>query len=530
MKLNKKHILIGSLVILSVVIIIAVIYGRKTETFKGDKNAKAGPGNVKTISTGASGAESCSATDCGGKSGTQYRNYTCTDPTSGSAVDYTLCAPLATDISQSCTTGACGARYGTATYTPAPPSCSPATYSLPQTLASQQCYVTDSFGNDILQTDTSACVAAGLSPAASSITYTGGTTLCKTNLQSTWYGNQFIHYVLPVGTVSATAPLSTGSQILKNSTANTSLGFNTAGTTITIPSGIVGNLVLFLFMSTANTGSTLSISTSYDSTSVDALNIFENNTASVATNASSANAATGTSFYYAFAFKKKSVTGTAVITFTLGGMFASSPAPNNPDLFLFQLNNNTSSICPATGNLNTIGFNPTGCLVGSRPMMARYYLPACTGTLPLGGTVATQLFDTIGSSNVKAGNGTCIVNQNGRITIPPLDTTTYFMFFIQWIGTAVPSPSFKPPTVSYSGSATNSVSYYNWSTGTSAFLSSYLSNTGDKNSGKMFYSSIFKVSAGTGNSTIVLTTSGNTFPSGTVNGDLLIVELIGTFP
>ena len=536
MKFNKKHILIGSLMILSVVIIIAVIYGRKTETFKGGKNAKAGPKNAKTISTGAAGAESCSATDCGGKSGTQYRNYTCYAPDGTTQVDYTLCAPAASDVSQTCTTGQCGARYGAATYSPEAPRCSPATYRLTQNKTSEQCYVTDSFGNETLQADTSLCVAAGLTAANATQTYVGGTTLCTTTLSSTWYGNQFIHYSLPVTTVANATPLATGSQLLDaRSTSNSTLSFNNpTGTTLTLPSGLLGNFVLFMFVTSPSSGvsaKSLKITATVDST-VSALNIFENNTTNIATNGITGAATAGASFYYAIAFKKTSATTVSVITFSVTNMFASNTI--NPDLFLVQLNNSaTNSICPAIGNTNVAGFNPVECLIGSLPMMARYYLATATVAKPLGTTI-TQLFDSIGSSTPKTGNGTCSVSSS-QIIIPALSSTTYFMLFVQWVGTGAPASSgtMKYPSITFGGASTitNSTKYYGYMGGASPdYKSNIIGNnsTTDVGMGKMYMSTILKITSSNSSNTIDFATSNTVFPSGTVNGDLLLIQLVST--
>lgn len=535
MKFNKKHILIGSLMILSVVIIIAVIYGRKTETFKGGKNAKAGPKNAKTISTGAAGAESCSATDCGGKSGTQYRNYTCYAPDGTTQVDYTLCAPVASDVSQTCTTGQCSARYGPATYT-SPPACSPSGYSFTQSKTStDQCYATDSFGNETLQNDNTACSALTAPPSSQTYTSTGATP-CTTTLSSTWYGNQFIHYSLPVTTVTNATPLGTASQLLDTrSTSNSTLSFNNpTGTTLTLPSGLLGNFVLFMFVTSPASGvavKSLKITATLDST-VSVLNIFENNGTNIATNGITGASYSGASFYYAIAFKKTSATTVSVITFSVTNMFANNTI--NPDLFLVQLNNSaTNSICPAIGNTNQAGFNPTTCLVGSLPMMARYYLAGATAAKPLGATI-TQLFDSIGSSTPKTGNGTCSVSSS-QIIIPPLSSTTYFMLFIQWVGTGPPpsAGTMKYPPITFGGASTitNSTNYYGYMGGASPnYKSNIIGNTSttDTGMGKMYMSTILKITSSNSSNTIDFSTSNTVFPAGTVNGDLLLIQLVST--
>ena len=551
MKLNKKHILIGSLVILSVVIIITVIYGRKTETFKGGKNVKAGPGNMKAVappsfSDVAAPANSTDTTSCSatiaGTTGTQIRNYTCYSPTDWSVVDPSLCNPLGigSSLVTTCTPRVGGAastysykdpalvpalRTGNsqAVATLTNPPCAYSGYSFNQSWAP---VCTDANGGVV---DAQYC--AGLTPptqATASLTAAaaGITAVCNVKKEQD-IGWQFYHYALNGAQGSGTILGGYGGNnaIAKWKTANTELVLppTSSANTILLPTGLSGTFLLLLIYYMSGT-SPPAMNITYTTSGLTVISPGTQNLGSFsrAFNNTALGSKMNNYLGIVFTITNPDYTTRPTITFTCSN-YSSYDSTYYPDLFMMQLNSFQSTGCSQTIT-KQLGFNPSTCRIGNLPFMSQYQFTTGSTSFPFG-TSPTQISDSlpITIANTSTNVSTITIPNVSTYYVSPFAgiTTMNFMLLIQWVGTAVSSSSV---TVSYSGPDTTALTPLAYRTslglGPKAQGQYTVSNTGD-NTTTVFYCAFFTASI-TAASTITVT---NVSLPANATGDLLLLQV-----
>jgi hypothetical protein len=495
MNLNKKHILIGSLIILSVMLILAVIYSRNSETYKDTKqlkNAKSGgPRNAKAGVVGTTTVKACSITDNNTVDGNKYRNFACTDPTTNTAVDPQLCgitdAELKASLTATCRADPVSAPQvlafvdpGTSNYegirydpivlanTNIPisdiPACAYEGYQFNQKYA-WTCV--DTYDNNKVYPD-STCTTNGLAkPVTSTVSVaitpkkadgTTGLPVCTPKASNTWIGWQFYHYVMG-GTALPNAMFgATNLSGLKMSTKSSTLLFppNASINTVSIPAGLAAGayiMILIYYMDSTN-ANTMGISVSSTSSGITPIQTGLANTIGSFQNAINNSTSVSKSMYYfVYPFTlaatdpatpvRQTITVSAAVT---TGTFKSNVLD---DLFLIPLNNTRSYGCNPS---KQPGFQPSTCLLGNLPFMAQYRFTGLAGGTgyPFGGTSPSAanpvapnpivITDNIGLTLTNSGTGTVNI---GIPAVSGYNTTPFsningltYMLIIQWKGTA----------------------------------------------------------------------------------------------
>jgi hypothetical protein len=584
MNLNKKHILIGSLIILSVMLILAVIYSRNSETYKDAKKLKntksAGPRNAKAAAsepaTGITIIEACSVTDDATTAGNKYRNFTCFDP-NGNAVDPQLCNMTDADLKASLTT-TCTAdpasplqnfmfvdpgttNYsGTRTHTivrdnanipmSAVPKCAYPNYQFNQKY-SWTCVDTND-NNKVYEE--SKCTGNGITkPVSATLTVpiipkkADNTSLspCTATASNNWIGWQFYHYVMG-GTALPNSMFGAGNLSgLKTSTRSSTLLFppNASINTVSIPAGLAAGayvMILIYYMASTN-GNTMSVSVSSVSSGITAISTGAADTIGSFQNAfNNTTTITKNMYYFVYPFTLAATDAAAptrqTITLSASVTTATFRSGLLNDMFLIPLNNTRSTGCSIT---KQPGFQASTCLLGNLPFMAQYRFTGLTGGAgyPFGGTSPTAatpvapnpivITDNINLTLTNSGTNTVTINipAVSDYNATPFTNTNglTYMLMIQWKGTS-PGSSGTLASVAKSASISEAFPVFAYSSlGSTTGGTAAMFYPGSSDTGgiwALFYSFALLPTA---SGTISITPAGSGLPT-TSTADLLLIQ------
>lgn len=501
----KKHILIGSIIILTSIILLFIT--KKTETF-----------------------DMCADPTCSSvENGIEYRHYKCTDGTN--VVDNTLCTVSKSDLEKQCSRTPCAVAITTFDdWVPRMPTCAPVGVTIESVAQTRTWSCKDANGNNL---NLSECQAPSVdllqrySPIPDR-----RCAIFKQN--QNWYGNQFYHYSLPTTSITDTTLFGDVPRA-RNLTPNTELTFD--NNTISLPSGLRGNFVLFMFFPSSTGVKTMNI-TIASSTNITPFKFFELSNTSKTTPFESSNKNFSTTLlYYTFAFRINDVLSESTITFTL--LNSINNMTYNPDLFIFQISNDIGngsiisgtesfdgtlvSKCPNSLAPVSIGRLPSSCLIGSLPMMARYTGYGVTSANPLGTTII-QLYDSIGNPTPNlAKSGTCTMTSL-TISLPILNMAgVKFFLFINWYSNNTVG-SIVVPSIDNSGNLTTQ---NNFNMANSIFSSNIITNSLDSavQTNRVFMSRIFNIPSPTSSERATMTFGTNGVLPSDTKVDIFICQI-----
>jgi hypothetical protein len=301
-----------------------------------------------------------------------------------------------------------------------------------------------------------------------------------------WVGGQDFHY--QINSPPNTNLFGTNNVIVSGTPSSSLTIVNNA---VRLPKGMNGNFMLLIIW---HTDSTKTNSFNIDQVNTNVLDVqpvFENKTKTIINNSGN-----NTSLlYYAYIFSIKNNTEHTMISFSNGNNMITIKDPRyKPELFLLQLND--GPWC-----------QKTSCNIGSLPLMVQFQLVNPTNKTPLGSSNSI-IFDSIG-----------ITLTSSSITIPNKiyeknDNTSTYLMLIQWSGNT--PTDVVLPTISF-----KNITPLNFFKNQTA---SNVSNTLDRQTSKLFYSVIFKLTDVNMSGDITFSEGGN-LPSGnSVYGDLLIIQ------